>query len=100
MIYRYTYEKESYHHIDIGSYTSYAVKVYKDSKCVEYLPDLFDEAKKALRFTRLCEALYMEPKYIYDFLDIIHKISSVYKNSRSVICCPAVEVCKLFLKFK
>ena len=73
MIYRYTYEKESYHHIDIGSYTSYAVKVYKDSKCVEYLPDLFDEAKKALRFTRLCEALYMEPKYIYDFLDIIIK---------------------------
>lgn len=73
MIYRYTYEKESYHHIDIGSYTSYAVKVYKDSDCVEYLPDLFDEAKKALRFTRLCEALYMEPKYIYDFLDIIIK---------------------------
>lgn len=48
MIYRYTYEKESYHHIDIGSYTSYAVKVYKDSDCVEYLPDLFDEAKKLL----------------------------------------------------
>lgn len=98
MIYRYTYEKESYHHIDIGSYTSYAVKVYKDSKCVEYLPDLFDEAKKALRFTRLCEALYMEPKYIYDFFRYYHKISSVYKNSRSVICCPAVEVCKIIFK--
>ncbi len=37
------------------------------------LAPVFDEAKKALRFTRLCEALYMEPKYIYDFLDIIIK---------------------------
>ena len=68
-MYRYIAVKEKLYHKDIGTYTSYGIKAFKDGKEVGFVSDVSVDRDFVEELVELCNTEQLDPIHLFDVVE-------------------------------